>query len=212
MKYKWIIATTLIIALLGVGSYFILKNHNEPINPTINIEKYTKITNESEIQKIIDESYLDILVQIKNYNNTTDHSKEILEAAMRIARENNLVKEISNNIYIEYVDEKDIHQIIFELTGKEVQNPLEFEDFYYLYNAENKYYYIIPIGTDWIHYKEIKNVEKNQTENTYQIKCDANLLYETEEIIYEELILTLKYIPNNTYAKYQLLNITQTNN
>lgn len=212
MKFKWLIAAILIVALLGIGCYFTLRNVPDPDVPVTSLENGVKITDEAEINSLVADSFLDILIQIKSFDEINVNSKEILEAAMRIARECNLIKDTSNNMYIEYVEEDDLHNIIYELTGIEVTEPISFEDFYYMYDSENKYYYVVPTGIDWIHFKDIKNVEKSQSQNIYQITCSANFVFESEEFLYEDFIVTLKYVPNNTYVKYQLLSIEQSNN
>ena len=153
-----------------------------------------------------------LLIEIKNYNAKEINYEDMLEATMRISREFNLFEEISTDtIFYEYVPENTIHSMITELTGKKINSPIKAEDFYYLYNEEEKYYYVVPVGTDWIHIEDIKEVKKIENGAYYTITCttsfseDGLTFYDSGDVK-----VTLKHCPENKYIRYQLVSMEHT--
>ena len=169
--------------------------------------KTVEVTDEM-IQKIKEESYLNILLQIQSFDALNVNNEPLLEAAMRIASEQGLVEIQSDGIYIEYVPKAVIHDIIFELVGIRVEKPIMIDDFYYLYDEEGDYYYVVPIGVNWMQLKEIQSISYSKNDQ-YIIKCSGSLGSEEAGIVtnYPNIELKLKYKPSNKYVKYQLISI-----
>ena len=89
--------------------------------------------------KIIEESYLNILVQIQAFDMLNVNYEPLLEAAMRLAANLGLLETQTEGIYLEYVPKDVIHEIIYELSGVRIKDPIVIDDFYYLYDAEKDY-------------------------------------------------------------------------
>ena len=198
MKKYIVLVITLLLIELGVV-YF-----------STDVFKPVKELSEMETSKLSNEAYLDILVNIKNFNKEKFDNEKILEAAMRIARELELVKYVETPVYVEYVPRETVHKIIEELTGVKPEQAIEIEDFYYMYDRENDYYYIVPIGTDWIHIGNLKNAfEKG---NTYEVNCTAEETDYSGTVLatYESVKINLKKRSNQKYVKYQLISIDST--
>jgi len=174
-------------------------------------EKTVEVTDEM-IQKIKDESYLSILLQIQTFDSLYINYEPLLEAAMRIASEQGLVETVSEGIYLEYVPKTVIHDIIYELAGIRIEEPIRIDDFYYLYDEEGDYYYVVPIGVNWMQLSEIKSISYSKND-IYIIKCSAKLGTEETGIVssYPDIEVRLKYKPTNKYVKYQLVSISSGN-
>lgn len=199
-KYIKIVIISIIIVIFGFVGYNMLNS---------NIEKmpYEVIEDKTEISKIVTDSFLDILIEAKNYNDKEINYENMLEVAMRISRELDLFEELSTDTnFYEYVPENTIHSMIAELTGKKVNSPIVIEDFYYLYNEEDKYYYVVPVGTDWIHIEEIKEVKKIKDGEYYILTCSTSFS-EDGLTFYDSgtVKVTLKHCPENKYIRYQLV-------
>ena len=170
-------------------------------------EKIVEVTDDM-IDKIKEESYLNILLQIQSYDPLYVNYEPLLEAAMRIASEQGLLETNTDGVYLEYVPKSVIHDIIFELVGIKIEKPIVIDDFYYLYDEEGDYYYIVPIGVTWMQLTDIKSMTYSNTDQ-YIVKCSAKL--GSEELgyasIYPNVEVKLKYKPSNKYVKYQLLSI-----
>lgn len=193
--------------ILCLGGYFLYKNTSKSIDDL----PYEIITNETEKSKIATDAFLDIIIQIQKYNSLNANIDVMLEPAMRIAGNLGKVQSSTENGYLEYVPANTIHTIINDLTGKTVQKPIQIEDFYYLYDQEKDYYYIVPLGADWLHYDNIKEVRKIDGGKYYKITCSASCTigYDSGTTLsYGEIVVTYKYCPENTYARYQLVSIT----
>ncbi len=206
MKNSIKIITIAIIAIFIVlTGYFI----SSKFNPNIDKLDYELITNQKEISDLVTDSFLDILIEAKNFDISQINYEDMLQATMRISRELNLFHEMSNDIdFYEYIPEEIIHKMIFELTGEKVKSPIDIKDFYYLYNDEAKYYYIVPVGTDWIHIDEVKEVRKINNGEYYTIVCSTYLTEESVgEINYGDITVTLKHCPGNEYIRYQLVSM-----
>lgn len=204
-KYVKIIIILIFLVILGFFGYSVL-------NPNIENMSFELVNDKTEISKIVTDSFLDILVETKNYSNKDINYEDMLKASMRIARELNLFEEMSDeNTFYEYVPEDTIHEMISELTGKKVEDPIRIEDFYYLYNEEENYYYVVPVGTDWIHIEEIKEVRKIKNGEYYLITCstsfsdDGLAFYDSGDVK-----IILKHCTDNKYIRYQLVSMEYT--
>ena len=209
----------LMIAVILVASLFLFFNKEKdiennlpstPINSNdknVN-EKSVEVTDSEKIEKIKNDSYLNILLQIKTFDSLNVSYEPLLEAAMRIAGELNLYETPDNGTYVEYVPRSTVHKLIYELSGIRINDPIIIEDFYYLYNQEGDYYYIVPIGSDWLELKEISSIQYTSNSDQYIITCSAeNLSDYAIKTIYPNVELRLKYKPSNSYIKYQLVSL-----
>jgi len=151
---------------------------------------------------------IDILLQIKTFDSLNISYEPLLEASMRIARELDLYQTPDNGTYIEFVPRDIVHELIYELSGIRITEPIVIEDFYYLYDATGDYYYIVPIGSDWLELKELISIHYTSNNDQYIIQCSAeNLTDYAIKTTYPEIELRLKYKASNTYIKYQLISI-----
>lgn len=211
---KKIILVLIAIIILSIFAFQFFsqsetKEDNLPSTPVnTDEEKIVEVTDLERIEKIKKDSYLDILLQIKTFDTLNVSYEPLLEAAMRIARELDLYQTPENGIYIEYVPRDTIHTLIYELSGIRIDNPIIIEDFYYLYDAEGDYYYIVPSGSNWLELKDILSIHYTASSDQYVIKCNAeNLTDYAVKTIYPNIELRLKYKASNTYIKYQLVSI-----
>ncbi len=171
-------------------------------------EKTVEVTEEM-IEKIKDESYLSILLQIQSFDAFDVNNESLLEAAMRIASAQDLVQSQEDGMFLEYVPRSVVHDIIFELSGVKVTEPIEIEDFYYLYDKSGDYYYVVPVGVNWLHLKEINSINYEKSSDQYIIKCSGRIgSQEDGEITdFDNIEVRLKYKSTNKYVKYQLVSI-----
>ncbi len=193
---KKIITVLIVLLLLGGVAFYFITNFNS-----------VKTLSNVETAKLATESFLDILVNIEEYPTDAIKEDKLLEAAMRIARELDLIQTETEPIYTEYVPRETIHQIIEELTGEKRETPIIEEDFYYLYNEEKDYYYIVPVGTDWTHFGTLKNATKKG--NTYEIHCtvESDDYNGNGVVVYDDVKVVLKRDTKNQYIKYKLMKI-----
>ena len=128
---------------------------------------------------------------------------------MRIGGQAGLLETQTDGVYVEYVSRNVIHDIIYELSGVRVEEPIKIDDFYYLYDEEGDYYYVVPIGVYWVYLDKISSVQYSSKNDQYIINCSGKLGGEESGIIttYPDMELRLKYKPNNKYVKYQLISI-----
>jgi hypothetical protein len=187
-----------------------IQNEPIPIAPatTTDTKNAVEVTDEM-VNNIKNDSYLNILVQIKTFDNLNVNYEPLLEAAMRIASEQNLMQTPEEGIYVEYVPRDIIHNIIFELSGIRIQDPIIIDDFYYLYSEEGDYYYVVPIGANWLQLRNVNSISYIKDGDQYVVKCSA---YGGSEDVggyemYENMELRMKYKPANKYVKYQLISI-----
>lgn len=171
-------------------------------------DKLVEVTDD-KVEKIKEEAYLGILLQIQSFDALYTNYEPLLEAAMRIASEQGLLQVNSDGIYLEYVPRDVIHDIIFELSGVRVEEPIVIDDFYYLYDAEGDYYYVVPVGVYWMQLQDINTIMYSKQDDQYIINCSAKLGSEESGMItsYPDVELRIKYKPNNKYVKYQLISI-----
>lgn len=192
---KVIIAFVVVLLLVGVAVGFWVNRNSE------------KTLSNVETAKLATESYLDILVNIGEYPDDRAKDDLLLEAAMRIARELDLVQTETEPIYIEYVPRTVIHQIIEELTGKKQETPIVEEGFYYLYDEEKDYYYIVPVGTEWVHYGTLKSATEKG--DIYEVHCtiEDSSEFGVSKVIYDDVKMVLERNTKNQYVKYKLVRI-----
>ena len=223
MDKRIIIAFLLAIAaILGALVYNKFKEPEEeiivPSTPSPSSPIATPQQQETKTVEVTDEmssniktdSYLNTLVQIKTFDSLNVNYEPLLEAAMRIASEQNLLQVPEEGIYFEYVPKDIVHQIIFELSGIRIDEPIIIDDFYYVYSKEGDYYYVVPIGSNWLELKEVKSISYSKEGDQYIVKCSASGGSEDYGGIesYENMEIRLKYKPANQYVKYQLISIS----
>jgi len=172
-------------------------------------EKKVEVT-EDMSNNIKQDSYLDILIQIKNFNNLNVNYEPLLEAAMRIASSQKLVVEPEEGVYFEYVPKDIVHDIIFELTGVRITEPIIIEDYYYQYDEEGDYYKIVPLGSNWLKLNDVTSISYVKEGDQYLVICSASGGDENigDVEIYPEMEIRLKYKPSNKYVKYQVVSIS----
>lgn len=211
---KRILIAIIIIIILTIFAYQFIRPKDVPeqqLPPTTintNNEKTVEVTDIDKIEKIKQDSYLNILLQIKTFDSLNISYEPLLEAAMRIAAELDLYQTPENGTYVEYVPRSTIHELIYELSGIKIENPIIIEDFYYLYDSTGDYYYVVPIGSDWLKLQEISSIHYTSNSDHYIIKCSAeNLSDYAIQTTYPDIELRLKYKASNNYIKYQLISI-----
>ena len=74
--------------------------------------KVVTVTKDME-EKIVDDSFLNILVQIRTFDSLNIDYEPLLEAAMRIADALNLYETPEDGMYLQYVPKDVVHEIIF---------------------------------------------------------------------------------------------------
>ncbi len=168
-------------------------------------EKLVALTDD-KIAKLREEAFLDILLQIQSFDKYYINYEPLLEAAMRIAGASNLFETQNDGMYLEYVPRNIIHDIIFELSGTLVEEPIEIDDFYYLYDKEGDYYFVVPVGVYWVYLDQITSAQYSSKSDEYIITCSGKVGSEESGITttYPNMEIKLKYKPNNKYVKYQL--------
>lgn len=169
----------------------------------LSINTTKEITSESEIKTIKQDSNLDILVNLGDFSKDNYSERKLLDVAMLYSEKLNLVNETNNeSIYLQYVSKDDIHNLIYELTGITIEAPIEIDDFYYLYDSENSYYYYLGASPTYYKISSIKNIKRNG--NTYDINCSIEKIIDGELIIEDNVSVILNYIPENSIIKYQV--------
>lgn len=194
---KRIVLLVIIAIILALGAWYIISQKYKETN-VVQLE-------ESEITKLMEESYLDILVNMQEYSKNNIDEQKLLEAGMRIAGNLELVKQSGK---FQCVDKEDVHKIMSQLIGKKIDKPIVIEQFYYTYNRTSEVYNIIPMGTDWIHLDNVKSAKK--IGNIYYIECSAKNIFEPYVDYIDNITLELKYMPNNDLVKYQINSIKST--
>ncbi len=194
MNKKHLIIGVILIILVAIFLCVLLSNRS----------------NISDVQKQLElkENFdLDIIVNLKEYTPSEHNEENLLDVAMQLAEKKGLLSEFSDDTtYIQYVPKDELHLIIQELTGIQVEAPIEIEDAYYLYDSENEYYYCWPSTLYYYSVENIISVHKNN--DTYEFVCtlEKNIDSEIERI--ENAVITLTEMPNNTVVKYQINKIT----
>ena len=165
-----------------------------------------QITSSTEIEVIKQDSNLDILVNLNNFSKESYSEEKLLDVAMQYASKLNLINEQStDDTYIQYVEKETLHNLIFELTGVKIDAPIEIEDFYYLYDSENKYYYYIGLPTSYYYVSNINSIERKN--NTYFINCSIEKGNESEIEVFSNVSIVLNRITDNSLISYQVQSI-----
>lgn len=161
------------------------------------------IKDQETISKIEKDSYLDIIVNLGDYSQTSYDEERLLDVAMQLAENLGLLNESNeDNNYVQYVNANDVHSIIYELTGNVVEAPIEIEDFYYLYDSEHEYYFYRPASPTYFQVKEISSI--NESGTTYNILCSIAKTEDYEEIDLNNIKVKLTYMPENALIKYKV--------
>lgn len=161
------------------------------------------ITSSTEIEVIKQDSNLDILVNLGNFSKENYSEEKLLDISMQYAAKLNLMNEITNDdTYLQYVNKDDLHNLIFELTGLLVEAPIEIEDFYYLYDSENEYYYYIGVSPAYYSISNINSMKRSG--NTYFIDCSIQKIEDGEKTTSDNVSVTLIRNTNNSIITYQV--------
>ncbi len=182
-----IASVAVVLIILGV---VLLKNKNE-------------ITNSNEILNIVRETNLETILNLGNFEKNNYSEKDLLMVAMKFAEKNGYMNETKDGIYVEYVTKSDLHDIINELTGISIEAPIQIEDFYYVYDSENEYYYNAGVEITEYEISEIKHIYKN--DEVYTIECIATKTEDGEIVANSEITTKLKKNEDNFYADYQVV-------
>lgn len=164
------------------------------------------IKNAADIITIREDSNLDIIVNLGTFSHDNYDEQKLLDVSMQIAEKLGMLDEYTDeDNYIQYVPKNDLHLIIYELTGLTIEAPIEIEDFYYLYDSENEYYYYRPATPSYFKVETINSIkEKN---STYKISCSLKKEVDFEITTLADVQLSLSYEPNNTLVKYKVKSI-----
>lgn len=161
------------------------------------------ITSAAEIEVIKQDSNLDILVNLGNFSKENYSEEKLLDISMQYAAKLNLMNEKNaNDTYLQYVTKDDLHNLIFELTELLIEAPIEIEDFYYLYDSENEYYYYIGVSPVYYKVSNINSIKRNS--NTYFIDCSIQKIEDGEINTLDNVYVTLIRNTNNSIITYQL--------
>lgn len=194
MKKKSLILGGVLTILVSIILFALLSN-----NTTIKDEQ-TQSTLKNELD-------LDIIINLEKYSSEEYDESKLLDVAMQLASKKGLLQEFNDeNTYIEYVSKDDLHSLILELTGITIEAPIEIEDFYYLYDSENEYYYYIPATPSY--YKIDKINSMKETKNGYEINCSIEKNIDTEVLKVENVLIKLTTKPENSIIKYMINEIS----
>lgn len=165
-----------------------------------------QITNQNEIDLIKEEANLDTIINLDNFSKENYSEEKLLDVAMQYAAKLNLLNEASvDDTYLQYIAKDELHNLIFELTGLRVVAPIEIEDFYYLYDSENEYYYWIGFSPAYYKISKINSIKRNG--HTYTVNCSAEKSEDGEKISKDNITVRLELKKENQLIKYQVLEI-----
>ena len=205
-KKVLIILVAVIITIAFVLIFTTNNNSNNSSNSKE--EKIVEVIDAEQINKIKEEAYLSTLLQIKTFDSLNVSYESLLEVAMRLAGNFNLYQVSEDDLYTTYVPKSTIHELIYELSGVRIDNPIIIEDFYYLYDETGDYYYIIPSGSEWLDLTNISSIHYSASNDQYIIKCSAESISDYGiKTIHPEVEIRLKYKASSSYIKYQLVSI-----
>ena len=180
----------LIIITVLISAFFLFGGKNE-------------IKDQTEIARIIEDSNLEIIHNLSDFNTSNYSTSKLLEVSMLLAEKKGYMNESDSGDFLEYVSQSDIHSLIRDLTNISIEAPIQIEDFNYRYDSENEYYYKIPLETSTYKISSINHVYEK--DNIYTIEA-ISIKTEDGEIIAEDTITTkLEYIKTNTYTTYQVI-------
>ncbi len=165
------------------------------------------VNNQTDLTKIQDEFNLDIIVNLGNFSKEDYDEEKLLDVAMQLAEKNNLFNEFSDETtFIQYVSREDLHSIIKDFTGIELESPIEIEDFYYLYDSENDYYYYRPASPSYFKVDSITSTKVHK--DTYDIKCVISETIDSEIVNVTDVSLSITSCPENNWIKYKVNEIS----
>ena len=180
------------------------------IGIVLSMNSTKEITSQTEIEIIKQDSNLDLLINLGNFSAENYSESLLLDVAMQYAANLNLMNEIQNdNTYLQYVNKDDLHTLIFELTGLTMEAPIEIDDFYYLYDSENSYYYFLGITPAYYKVSKINKIERNN--NTYSINCSIQKNEDGEITTIDNVLINLIFQSENNFIKYQVEQISINN-
>ena len=166
-----------------------------------------EITSTAEIEVIKQDSNLNLLVNLGNFSKENYSESKLLDVAMQYASHLNLMNELNNeNTYLQYVNKDDLHNLIFELTALQIEAPIEIDDFYYLYDSENSYYYYLGVPPVYYEISKINKIERNN--NKYFINCSIKKSEDGEITTIDNVLITLNFLAENNIIKYQVEEIS----
>lgn len=210
MNKKVLILLVTLIIIISFVLIFTNKDSNTSGNPSLTSkeEKTVEVTDIEQINKIKEDSHLSTLLQVKTFDSLNVSRESLLEVAMRLAGIFNLYQVSEDDMYTTYVPKATIHDLIYELSGVRIDEPIIIEDFYYLYDEKEDYYYIIPSGSEWLDLTNISSIHYSASSDQYIIKCSAESISDYGvKTIYPEIEIRLKYKASSSYIKYQLVSI-----
>lgn len=165
-----------------------------------------QITNQNEIELIRQEANLDTIINIGDFSKENYSEEKLLDVAMQYATKLNLLSEANvDETYLQYIAKDELHNLIFELTGLKVVAPIEIEDFYYLYDSENEYYYWIGFSPAYYKISKINSAKRNG--HTYIINCAAEKSEDGEILTKDSINIKLELKKENQFIKYQIIEI-----
>lgn len=179
-----------VIVVLVVISIILLRYKNE-------------ITDSNEVLKIVSETNLESIIDLGNFEKNSYSEKDLLAVAMKFAEKNGYMNENSDGVYVEYVNKSDLHEIISELTGIAIDAPIQIEDFYYIYDSENEYYYNAGMEIPEYEISKVEHVYKD--DDGYTIECSAIKMEDGEIIADNKIVTELKKNVDSSYANYQVI-------
>ena len=194
MKKKTLILAGVLVIVVAIILFVLLSNN-------------TNIKDEQMQNTLKDELDLDIVINLGKYSSEEYDESKLLDVAMQLATKKGLLQEYNDeNIYFEYVPKDDLHSIILDLTGITVEAPIEIEDFYYLYDSENEYYYYRPSTPSYYQIDQINSLK--ETKNGYEINCSIVKNIDTEVLKVEDVSIELTSKPENSIIKYMVNEIS----
>lgn len=190
---KLLIPSVALLAII-ITSSFLLTNTSK------------KITNENEIELIKRNANLDTIINLENFSQNNYSEEKILDVAMQYATSLNLLSEKNiSDTYLQYISKDELHNLILELTNLNIEAPIEIEDFYYLYDSENEYYYCVGFSPAYYKISDIKSIKRNR--HYYTIECSIEKNEDGEKITKDNVILKLEFKNDNKFIKYQVKEI-----
>ncbi len=169
----------------------------------ISFSRSTTVNNEVDLTTIKDTFDLDLIINLGNFDIKNYDESKLLDVAMQLAEKNNLLYEFSDETtFIQYVSREDLHSIIKDFTGITLESPIEIEDFYYLYDSENDYYFYRPASPSYFKVKEITSTKVK--DDSYSIKCFIAEDIANENVESEDATLSITSMPSNNWIKYRV--------
>ena len=189
MKKKTLIFIALPIIFIVILVALICLNKNE-------------IKDTAEIQKIVADSNLELLLNLENFERENYSADKLLEVSMDFASQKNYMNETQEGELYEYVNQNELHDIIYALTGVTVEAPIQIENSLYVYDSENERYFLVPIEFAKYEITNINHIYKN--DDTYTIECTAQKKQDGEVVEQKTFTTTFEKLPDSQYTQYQL--------